>query len=409
MFPRRRLITFLLACLLLLALRRYYLQPGVTLFRDKDQGRGRVILPDLRKGLPAHRPWRDVFPLGKPKTTGSEYSRTIVMASMSADNVSWVDWELRDLLAPNGPFEKAIYVADDRTAPLHPVKNKGHEAMIYMSYIIDNYEDLPDISIFVHSDRWTWHNNELMDNDLAGMIRYLSPERVTREGYMNLRCHWDPGCPSWLHLKGRQAQDNIQKHEEKAIKERWHELFPMDDMPDILSQPCCAQFALSRNRILEIPKQRYVYLRSWILRTPLNDYRSGRVFEYLWQYLFTGNAEVCPAMHICYCDGYGLCFGGAKEFDDWFELRYKRLEFESQIRRLKGEFAPGDTKSDKKSGVKPNSLKEVDDNASRVPKTSLEQLQQEVNQVKDQLQKLRDEAFLRGGSDKARAKEAGRS
>lgn len=288
--------------------------------------------------------------------------------------------------------------------------------MIYLTYIIENYERLPDISIFIHSDRWAWHNNELMENDLAGMIRYLNPAKVIRDGYMNLRCHWDPGCPNWLYLVDEALQDNIQKQEERAIAEHWHELFPMDQMPDILSQPCCAQFALSRERMLAIPKQRYMFLKSWILRTPLDDYRSGRVFEYLWQFIFTGNAEVCPAMNACYCDGYGLCFGGAKEFDAWFELRYKKVQYESQIRRMKegpkegpkDGMKDGKDRKDRKEDGRTNRPGSGSNDANSRSGQRMEELQQRVVEMKAQLKKLKDEAFLRGGSDQARAREAGR-
>ncbi|PSK51719.1 hypothetical protein B9Z65_2986 [Elsinoe australis] len=308
------------------------------------------------------------------------------MASVKSSKVGWVDEELEDLLAPNGPFEKAIYVADDRTAPLHPIRNKGHEATIYLSYIIDNYDKLPDVSIFVHPDRWTWHNNELMDNDLAGMIRYLKPEKVVRDGYVNLRCHWIPGCPDWIHPH-EGAKENMQKHEERAISERWKEIFPLDEMPQVLSQPCCAQFALSKDRIRAIPKQRYLYLRSWILRTPLEDYRSGRVFEYLWQYIFTGNGVVCPAMHVCYCEAYGICFDGEKQFDKWFELRYQKTEMESRIRKLQGKPVKDETDHGTSSHKK---LIELGDGAS------VEDMQAAVTALQSEMKKLRDEAFLRG-------------
>ena len=45
----------------------------------------------------------------------------------------------------------------------------------------------------MHSHQFAKHNNDLLDRDAALMIRFLSPERVTRDGYMNLRCHWEPG------------------------------------------------------------------------------------------------------------------------------------------------------------------------------------------------------------------------
>lgn len=63
-------------------------------------------------------------------------------------------------------------------------RNKGHEVMVYLSYIIDHYENLSDVNVFLHSHRFTWHNNELLGNDAAEMVRRLSAERVQREGFV---------------------------------------------------------------------------------------------------------------------------------------------------------------------------------------------------------------------------------
>jgi hypothetical protein len=133
--------------------------------------------------MPSFRP-------GRPKPPGSNYTRTLVMPRMTGENVDWVD----EIPA----IKKAIYVADDPSAPLHPPKNKGNEVMIYLTYIIDNYDALPDVSIFMHAHRYSWHNNDLLYHDAAEMIKMLSSERVQRQGYMNMRCLGTPdvrnGC-----------------------------------------------------------------------------------------------------------------------------------------------------------------------------------------------------------------------
>ncbi|KAF4554260.1 Hypothetical protein D9617_5g071370 [Elsinoe fawcettii] len=393
---RRRTITVLVACILYLAY-RLSSSEGSWHSLQRLGGEGtKVVIPDWRSSLPSAAPWKDVFPPGTTKTDGSEYTRTIVVASKKGAKVQWVDNELSDLLVPNGSFEKAIYIADDRFAPLHPPRNKGNEVTVYLTYIIDHYDSLPDVAIFTHSDRFTWHNNELMDNDLAGMIRYLIPEKVVKEGYVNLRCSWVPGCPDWL-LLNESPRDNIQKHEEAAIPKHWKELFPMDEMPSVLSQACCAQFALSRDRIRQIPRERYLYLRSWIIRTPIEDYRSGRMFEYLWQYIFTGNGSVCPAMHLCYCETYGICFGGEKEFNKWYELRYRKAELESKIQKLQGQ--PSNDEVEKTLAEDRQRVK-LDDAAG------VEEMELRVAGLQEEMRTLRDEAFLRGRSAEVRAREA---
>lgn len=117
----------------------------------------------------------------------------------------------------------------------------------------------------------------------------------------------------------------------------WGEIFPDDPIPDVLAQPCCAQFAVSRERILSIPKARFVYYRDWILRTELSDYISGRVWEYLWHVVFTGENVVCPKENVCYCDGYGVCFGGEDEYDEFRSVGQQKQELEEELKHWYGQ------------------------------------------------------------------------
>ncbi|MCJ1272461.1 hypothetical protein MMC21_000247 [Puttea exsequens] len=257
---------------------------------------------------------------------GSTYSRVVVIPRLKHDNISWIAEEISDV-------DVVTYVADDDTASLHPPRNKGHEVMIYLSYIIANYHDLPDVVIFMHSHRWTHHNNALLGHDAVQMIRRLSNDHVAREGYFNMRCQWHPGCPEWLHPGN--TKETLDKQEEMVLSRCWEELFPSEPLPRALGQPCCAQFALSKERIRSIPRSRFIFYRDWILRTPLSDYVSGRIWEYSWQYIFTGQSVVCPAEHICYCDGFGLCFEGAAEYEEFERLGRLRSTLEEELEDLR--------------------------------------------------------------------------
>jgi hypothetical protein len=80
---------------------------------------------------------RPNFTPGIAKPASENYTRTLVMGRLRDDDVSWVD-TLPDL-------NTAIYVVDDDdpNARLRIPKNKGHEAMVYLTYIIDHYDELP--------------------------------------------------------------------------------------------------------------------------------------------------------------------------------------------------------------------------------------------------------------------------
>jgi len=122
-----------------------------------------------------------LFQPGILKPVGESYTKTLVVARTREEYVGWI----MENFGTDNNIRLAIYVVDDPKAELHPPKNKGHEVMVYLSYIIDHYNNLSDVNIFVHPHRDSWHNDDLLDNDAVQMISRLSAERVQREGYSN--------------------------------------------------------------------------------------------------------------------------------------------------------------------------------------------------------------------------------
>ncbi|KAL8722928.1 MAG: hypothetical protein Q9225_000698 [Loekoesia sp. 1 TL-2023] len=339
----------------------------------------------------AQRPRATTFPPGSAKP-GINYSRVMVIPRMEDDDVVWISKELPKL-------DVSIYVVNNPRATIHPPKNKGHEVMIYLSYLIDNYNHLPDIVLFMHAHRWTHHNNLLLGFDASQMISALNGAHVMREGYVNLRCHWSPGCPEWL--RPASMQDTLGKQEQTVLERCWRELFPFDVLPSFLAQPCCAQFALSRDRIRSIPQSRYVFYRDWILKTPLSDYISGRIWEYSWQYLFTRDSAHCPAEHVCYCDAFGMCFGG--------EATYKHhLELLNQIAKLREEMEAYDHgqhmngRSDM-LGINSTNLGVATDHAGR-----RSFLRTKIKDLEAELATQREQAQRRGADPRLRAEKCDR-
>jgi hypothetical protein len=286
-------------------------------------GLSNISLVENRPSRTPYAPQPQYVP-GIPKPDGAAYTKMLVVPKTQEEDTNWIEAELPD-------WKSAIYVVDDPSAPLHPPKNKGHEVMVYLSFIIEHYDKLPDIVAFMHSHQFAWHNEEIFGGNAAEMLRRLNVARVVREGYMNLRCIWEPGCPDWMHPGT--SEENELKQEETMLARSWGEIFPDDPVPQVLAQPCCAQFAVSRERILAVPKARFVFYRDWILRTELSDYISGRIWEYLWHVIFTGEHVVCPEVHVCFCDGYGLCFGGKDEYEAFRKLGHEKEELEEELKR----------------------------------------------------------------------------
>jgi hypothetical protein len=392
MFPRarpRQSLLALAACIFLTLI-------GFELSKLRAWRRAPILAGTLNKpgtlqqeleSLQAKPPAQDAsqatrkFNSGVPEAANYKYTKTIVLGKKQEDDTAWLNEELpKDVI-------KAVYLVDDALAPLRPPKNKGNEAMVYLTYIIDHYANLSDITIFMHHHRWAWHNSDLLDNDSAMVVKHLIPQRVIRQGYVNLRCQWYPGCPTWLNTTTTTV--DREKEEEVLVKDSWSSLFPADPLPASLAQPCCSQFALSRDRIRAVPLAEYERLRTWLLSTRLKDSLSGRLFEYLWQFLWTGSSVSCPSQHACHCDLFGACFASDGAFQKWFESRFRLRRDESALLGW----------DDETGGAQGKAV---------VPEDRYKELKERVNARWIGLLQQREEAMRNGKDVRVRAKIAGR-
>jgi hypothetical protein len=214
-----------------------------------------------------------------------------------------------------------------------------------------------------------------------------------------MRCSHYPGCPDWIH-PGTTAKDQY-KPEEVLIAKSWSELFPLDEVPSILAQPCCAQFALSRERIQAKPYAQYVWYRDWLLNTQLPDFFSGRMFEYMWQFIFTGGNIYCPKEHVCFCDQYGFCFGGQEAYDNFIALAAELTDNERKLRDWV-----------KKTEDIQEATKEGDmERLKKIEKPEPgkdEEYRREIDRLRPIVDGLKHDADVRGRDPRNRALEAGR-
>ncbi|KAM7188314.1 Protein of unknown function (DUF3431) domain containing protein, partial [Naviculisporaceae sp. PSN 640] len=276
-------------------------------------------------------PPQPAFTPGITKPINEAYTKAIVIAHTEFENVNWIHDDILNSPPPSYPHKKDgqrtnttkwvpyLYSTDKIFRPItssegplhfHTPLNKGREALAYLSYIITHYDSLPDISVFMHAHSSSWHDDQF-GLDSPTTLSRLNLDLVVLKGYVNLRCWWDPGCPD--HIHPYTSNPDELKPEEQFFREAWLDLYPWRDVPPAISQTCCGQFALSRERIRSVKLAEYVRLRDWILVTDLEDSVSGRVFEYIWQVMWTGYEILCPVEWVCYCEGYGICFGDEED------------------------------------------------------------------------------------------------
>ncbi|CEJ60735.1 hypothetical protein PMG11_09298 [Penicillium brasilianum] len=233
--------------------------------------------------------------------------------------------------------------------------NRGHEAMAYLTFLIDNYAEIPAAgAVFVHGSRWAWHN-DAPDYDNKALLEVLDVKGALQvSGYHNLRCDWStstclPSAPSQgsleMRLQSAVAPWSARAASDVALPRALAAIFGGDGSSlkgrlhlgrtDAVRSQCCAQFVVSRGRIWQHTREEYVALRQWLLdggvdgdgrpasrgdqAAPHDDRVAGRVLSYLWHILFAEvdadgavdlaqlNKDACPSAQDCYCRLYGRC------------------------------------------------------------------------------------------------------
>ncbi|KAJ8607057.1 hypothetical protein MRB53_040566 [Persea americana] len=220
-------------------------------------------------------------------------------------------------------------------------RNQGREAMAYLTWIIDNYDNLPTYTFFVHGHEKSWHQPE----PIVSNIRAMNLTALDSDQYINLRCRHNPGCAPGQSSYPEQHQSNstlirigttINMTTEglrlddaepwrRMLTGLWADNFPDLECrhsqiphstyianapdPDELASTCCAQFAVTRTAILSRSLASYKNLRLPMTRDPteLNwgdpmletPYNMGLLYEKIWHVIFGMPAFHCPTEEYC--------------------------------------------------------------------------------------------------------------
>ena len=160
--------------------------------------------------------------------------------------------------------------------------------MAYLTYIIDNYSILPEISAFIHASPTQWHNDaDPLNYHTSTLLSRLNLSAVKRNGYVNLRCSPTPGCPTAVR-----PFDPFYKEKDNPVYSQfglvYTELFNVSiaEVPGEIAGVCCSQFVVSRDRIWGRKREEYVGMRDWASRSRLDNIGVGSVFEMLWHVIF---------------------------------------------------------------------------------------------------------------------------
>ncbi|KAK4498753.1 hypothetical protein PRZ48_009263 [Zasmidium cellare] len=245
-------------------------------------------------------------------------------------------------------YHLCVYTVDgvrDKTSyHLQVPANRGHEAMVFLTFLADNYENIPAAgAVFVHGARYQWHNDS-PDYDNLDLLTALNVSSALEPyGYHNLRCDWSASTCSAKESVPQRSLETVFKARlqpwdaravsDVALADALVTLFGSGtkteqvllSRADAIRSQCCAQFVVSPQRIWRHSRAEYVALRQWLLdggygkgTAPLDDRVAGRIISYIWHILFMQdslnnmsldqlNAQACPSASECYCRLYGRC------------------------------------------------------------------------------------------------------
>lgn len=224
---------------------------------------------------------------GSPHSQPDTISKTLVVASTTKDDTTWLSE-----IPPSLNWTINNYRVDDPLTPALSVPSrKGNEAMVYLTYIIDNYASLTDVIFFHHGHPRAWHQKLTSADEVAR----LRAGYVLKAGYASARCL--PGCENVVSLEGGEPAPSM---DALPLMSRRDHLFTLLEkfleparfpelegtVPENLAAPCCAQFAVSRERVLRREREWWVKLREWLIEAPLPSINSGRLMEHLWHVWF---------------------------------------------------------------------------------------------------------------------------
>lgn len=274
----------------------------------------------------------------------------LVVSRVAADgDASWV-------ITLKDKYHVCTYDVDRSTygdtTKLRVPANRGHEAMAYLTFLIDNYDNIPAAgAVFVHGSRFAWHNDSPRYDNAELLAALNTTSALAQSGYHNLRCDWSAStCPADVLPQGSFETGLAAKLEpfkarvvsDAAMPRALANIFGGSDdsaskillgRGDAVKAQCCAQFIVSRDNIWQHSREEYFALRQWLLdegpeSAPRDDRISGRILSYLWHILFLPqqgysprpaagvhdnvnldrlNTMACPSAADCYCRLYGRC------------------------------------------------------------------------------------------------------
>jgi len=161
----------------------------------------------------------------------------------------------------------------DKETPENPYNvpvNKGNEASVYLKYIVDYYDALPEYTFFCHDEEFAWHHS-------GSIINHFEIALLSGRKYYNVN--------DKIILGDIRGNDYGYKSILDWYEDFIEEYIPMNSLPNqdwTSGYRGSAQFLVHKDIIRCLPKKFYENLYTWITRTTITSAQSGRFLEWTW-------------------------------------------------------------------------------------------------------------------------------
>jgi Protein of unknown function (DUF3431) len=204
--------------------------------------------------------------------------------------------------------------------PLNIMPNRGSESMAYLTAIIDHYENLPDLMIFMHGHRIAWHTPLLgQDWILRRLVTHppLDLNLTSTNGYHALGCleRWGNDISqlfptdidaNWKSNNGPRWHESLAARFAQAWREHLGEAYNMP-LPDYVRTPTAATFIATRQAIRRRSKEFYIGMRNWMLETHIENKWLGIVMEFQVGLMIANKPHFSVSQEQCLCELYTIC------------------------------------------------------------------------------------------------------
>jgi hypothetical protein len=208
------------------------------------------------------------------------------------EDLSW----LQNINFPYTIYSRSL---QDGNNVVHLNHDRGVEAYAYLQYIVDNYDALPEVVIFVHGHRTSWHQDGNID-DILNKLTFKESFYNFNNCYINPMTRGEEEGVEHHYFPRFGHACTVRKSYKLWMEDTWEQLFlKRIELPQRFECKAAAQFYTKREKILQHPKWFYEHILRWLMQTDIDEKLkitkdkqsldsqiSGRIMEFTWHLLF---------------------------------------------------------------------------------------------------------------------------